>query len=441
MQPAVPLSQTAVENLGSGGTNDNTHQDPYATGGAATAEPHEEPGALDAFMVGCHQQQAMEVMSTNWIPAFHQDFSDAELYGGYGDLVDPGNPFFFHLMQTQELHPATSSFAENVAPTTHNSQEPSLDTQHALLPSSAPSSTYSLSGHIKSITRNAELSTAPANTDSPTSRRPKGRYYVDGAGGRAPFQGDRRHSWGRSGSVNDTARTPPSPRGTVFTSSDTDSSEINLDDVVTNECLDRIQKGIEAECEMQSIQLDWSTLPSLSRFNELVRLYFQSFNALFPFVSQNHLLAGTELDWILVLAMVAVAATYEPSVRYTPIHSLLPFLLRTVLKGQADRRDARYPGMQWMPPLAEMWPLDDPSELILLQARVLNLACMLRSGDQALMNCAMQELQRLVQCCRSMSLLSRADRDDLSAAPSSNMRQPTAYREAKIKTGMMIWVG
>jgi hypothetical protein len=388
----------------------------------------------DFSMPDYYHERAVEVMSTNWISSSYPDTTEFDGQWPQFNFDDAtsglGVPFFFS--NTAQVASGSNISCDTL---------PVGDGDHfsGLLP--AHDSPVARPGSMP----DPMIQSGIGSTSSPASaasNRSIGKYYVEGDGARAPFNGNRPQSTNEANSANG-ASTPSMLQSPVArNSSSSTHSQLDVESMVSASCFNSMVQGIQAECGLQSVHIDWSTLPSLQQVRELVGLYYEKFHPIFPFLSRESLVAGSKNDWLLVLASAAVAATYEPSLRTSPMRTTLPFLLRTVIKGHVDKELLHGQGMQWTPSLTERHPSDRRADLAALQAGILNVLCMLRSGDECLMRRVIRENYRLVECCRAMSLLSKSESAvDVDANSHGELRHgPQLSREADIKTGMMIWV-
>lgn len=244
---------------------------------------------------------------------------------------------------------------------------------------------------------------------STTSTSTTGRYYVDGGGARAPFNGQllRRHGRRRA-SASTGLEGPHVGPG---------DSDLLLDDP----CMpgeDVILVTGEAYTQMIS-SLEPTSL-SLEAVRTYVAAYFENFHPTFPFLRWHSFAQEACGDWMLLLAVAITGSTYVDS--RLQRKNMLEALEKALSKIDDQSR-------LWVPGQEDEALLS--CSLSRLQARILWVVCMAHTGQTEDLKKALLGRHGLVEACDRMGLLKRS-----REIKDVDWRS----RECRLRTGMMVWV-
>lgn len=266
------------------------------------------------------------------------------------------------------------------------------------------------------------------------SRSAGGEYYVDGNGPRAPF-GGRYHIRGSvlcSQPLLSAGGTKPSTEAAPSSHSPKVFSENAYNNFIEGYTRERATVG------PGTIQ---TPLPSHAQVELYIQRFFDNFNPTLPFLRPAALTQESTLNWLLLLAVSVIGSRYD-----SDSHDSYIVLSRT-LDAAIDRHDFYYTQVLSHAHNEDMYvpgqcsALDEPADLHLLQAGILNLICLLQSGSRRLIEKASRIWQRLVDMCTSMSLLDQhPDRGVAPILTTSSGLDDWLMIEDKIRTGMALWV-
>ncbi|OAG05946.1 uncharacterized protein CC84DRAFT_1119501, partial [Paraphaeosphaeria sporulosa] len=265
-------------------------------------------------------------------------------------------------------------------------------------------------------------------------------YYVAGDGGRAPFKG-RSH---RRGSVLSSVPSHESGNeGSV-------PSPLLHNDVVSSLCpfsaYENLCQAIAAETCKQGDDRSDLRIPTHEQMQIHVGRYFQSFHPIFPFLRRASFANDSSEEWLLLLAvsMIGSKLTNRPNhhEEEDSIFQLLGKALQRQWYGSlpechsGDRQELFVPGEPTR-------CFRNPPNLRVLQAGVLNVICMLHSGEKDLIERALDDRYRLVEACNSLCLLSEDNENialNVGMHCSEEAIKKWIVRETRIRTGMIIWL-
>jgi hypothetical protein len=265
------------------------------------------------------------------------------------------------------------------------------------------------------------------------------KYYVAGGGARAPFRG-RSH---RRGSV--LSNVPSHESG----SDESAPSPLLQSDIASSLCpletYGILCQAIAAEIRAQGNDRTDVCIPTHRQMQIYVGRYFQLFHPAFPFLRQASFVEDSSEEWLLLLAVSVVGFKLTRRLHeHGEEHSMFQ-LLGKVLRRQRygslsvyhseDAKELFVPG--------ESTRSRDHPKLQVLQAGVLNVFCMLHSGEKGLIERALDDRSRIVAACQSLDLLRKNNEDkDLGAGMhnSEGATKKWILRETRIRTGMMIWL-
>ncbi|KAJ4288479.1 hypothetical protein N0V90_011715 [Kalmusia sp. IMI 367209] len=343
---------------------------------------------------------------TNWLSPQYQDTMDVDAL-----LANLG----------ANHHANGEQLASSVAPTS--------PPNHAIV-AQQPSS------HQVTITFDTDQ--APSVADSGNSTvLSENIYYVDGDGARAPF-GGRCQDSNCSVEANDLPNSEPNE-----TIAPSNISPTNL--LCSSGAYESLIQGIAAESQNGLLDMNAITLPTNEQINLYVRQYFEKFHPAFPFLRRSSFVNDVSTSWLLLLAVSAVGAKFVQQLQLSRTGEQMLRLLNQILTRckygleqlhTEDVDNADYtPGRRF-------WKRTCP-DLPLLQAGILNVACLLHSGKTALLERAIVERHYLVEACHSLHLLAYTEcigLENTDHPDRARVVHDWLVRESKIRTGMMIWV-
>jgi hypothetical protein len=184
----------------------------------------------------------------------------------------------------------------------------------------------------------------------------------------------------------------------------------------------------------------------MARLNLYVRHYFEDFHPIFPFVPKTAINQATPHAWLLLLAVAAVGSRYSQQQQEKSSADLLVTVLDAALQlrryGFCAEGCNDYSKARFVPGQGEH--IDRCPDLPILQAGILNVIILQKSGSKALLERALLDRHYLVQACHSLRLLSdRQPTGGLTCAVNATGLehvQQWLERETEIRAGMMIWV-
>lgn len=273
-------------------------------------------------------------------------------------------------------------------------------------------------------------SSVRSSAGSVASKMTEGRFYVDGNAARAPFGGQltHRHSIitpSEDGAVE--GNTPLSEGAAASNSKDSNASQVEL---VSDYAYQNMIRGVQADVQRHSLDWESASIPSLAHIRAFTRLYFENFHPTYPFLRKSSDLFD---HWVLLLAVSAVGAGYSREAQtVNERNAMLELVKRHAVFGtsssQTNNEDIWTPGLE---------PTPDHPSLPTLQAGILNILCMVHSGKRTMMEWAMENRYCLVQQCKAMKLLAGSEPQ---VNPNTRREDHWLEMEARIRTGMMIWV-
>ncbi|KAH8901619.1 hypothetical protein GQ53DRAFT_851567 [Thozetella sp. PMI_491] len=266
-------------------------------------------------------------------------------------------------------------------------------------------------------------------TDNGSNLSTSSKYYVDGTGARAPFKGmsHERRSRADITTLSEAMATSPSSLDAVE-----DARRNTISPGTYNHLLQKLQSSSEAS----GFFLDLSCIPPLNHMAVFVKLYFDKFHPVFPFVQANSL-AQLDGDGVLLLAVAAVGASYigKPG---TQDKEKLSRILRSVLQHRF-----------YAEPLEDLAHSTAPvnkgnfmDNISAIQASILNCVCLFYSGRPNSMRRAAFERSYLVEAANALHLLDfrEVNNNDSESVDSSSFVERWLMDESKLRTGFMIWV-
>jgi len=348
------------------------------------------------------------LLDTNWLSPQYRDPADMDAF-----LMNLGHAPHDHLEQWA-CPPALATPAQEATTATQPPPHTNL-------------TTFSAFSNVWNAT-----STRPAKTF-------KSRYYVDGTGSRAPFGGK---------TQDPTCSSEPAQRHEAEANMPTTPHEmLDAISLCPSEAYQSLLHGITTEARTALIEIEPSDLPTHMHVSICVRRYFEKFHPIFPFLRRPSFSHDASNSWHLLLAVAVVGSRYMYHSQHSQLNASLPRLLSIVLTSQkyglmsldvVDEEEFVH-----IPGCTTVSKRTCPT-LSLLQAGVLNIICLLHSGKKALVERAFVERHYLVEACQSMGLLANTTRfgslDNLTKSGHEHMVGAWLAQEAKIRTGMMIWV-
>ncbi|PVI04243.1 hypothetical protein DM02DRAFT_519122 [Periconia macrospinosa] len=268
-----------------------------------------------------------------------------------------------------------------------------------------------------------------------SSNSTEGRYYVDGSGARAPF-GGRSHNRDSIGGIE-----PPHENVSSDTFSLPSLGYPEPDLLCSAVAYDNLIQTLVAETQLQALHIDNASLPSRAQIQLYVRQYFKNFHPIFPFLRKSSFADDAQMESLLLLAVSVVGARYTRRLQGIEPGEMLFRLLNTILRrrryGYGFYCDDGVDNSSFVPGQRMEKP-HSPS-LQMLQAGILNVACMMHSDKKALVESAFVERHYLVEACHSMELISQDPERSSTQQHGQEFMKNWILRESQIRTGMMIW--
>lgn len=263
------------------------------------------------------------------------------------------------------------------------------------------------------------------------------RYYVDGAGARAPFGGKSQHSICSEETIDLQDAEANDASAPLHTSDE--------DTLCPSAAYQSLLEGIAAESRHSLVEMSALNFPMYGQVVTSVRQYFDTFHQVFPFLRRSSFAQYASESWLLLLAVSVIGSRYSQLSRHSRISDQFSGLLSAIItrckygldsQGSAGNEDVDY-----SPSSTNSIARPD---LKVVQAGILNIACMLHSGKKVLVERAHVERHYLVEVCHALRLLVQTKKSyDLTRAvdPGQNpdLREWLS-REAMVRTGMMVWV-
>ncbi|CAN9333647.1 unnamed protein product [Alternaria alternata] len=209
------------------------------------------------------------------------------------------------------------------------------------------------------------------------------RYYVDGTGARAPFGGKGQHSICSEGTVDleeEEANVAITP---VQTS--------NRSSLCPLAAYQSLIEGIATENRKSLIEVNPSSLPTHEQVAVSVRQYFECFHPIFPFLRRSSFALDASKSWLLLLAVSVVGSRYLQLSQHARLSEQLFDLLGAILTrckyGIELQVALGDKDVDYVPSCPAQF--DTIPSIPVLQAGILNIACMLHSGRKALVERAL----------------------------------------------------
>ncbi|KAI4607311.1 hypothetical protein J4E80_009706 [Alternaria sp. BMP 0032] len=224
------------------------------------------------------------------------------------------------------------------------------------------------------------------------------RYYVDGAGARAPFGGRSQHSICSEETIDLQDAEDNDASASLGTSDE--------DKLCPPAAYQSLLEGIAAESRDSPVDLSDSNFPTYEQVVISVRQYFDHFHPVFPFLRPSSFAQDAFRSWLLLIAVFVIGSKYSRLSQHSQTSESLFGLLSTILtrskygigpQGSAGNEDVDY-----SPSCSRFVAHPD---LRILQAGILNIACMLHSGKKMLVERAHVERHYLVEGCHTLRLL------------------------------------
>jgi len=263
------------------------------------------------------------------------------------------------------------------------------------------------------------------------------RYYVDGAGARAPFGGRSQHSICSEETI-DLQDAEANDASALLDTSDEDR-------LCPPAAYQSLLEGIAAESRDSLVDISASNFPTYEQVVMSVRQYFDHFHPVFPFLRRSSFAQDASRSWLLLIAVSVVGSKYSRLLQHSQTSESLSGPLSTILRrnkyGLDPQGSAGNEDVDYNPSCSRFVAHPD---LRVLQAGILNIACMLHSGKKMLVERAHVERHFLVEGCHTLRLLVQTKKPyDLTktADPEQNPDfREWLSREATVRTGMMVWV-
>lgn len=269
-----------------------------------------------------------------------------------------------------------------------------------------------------------------ASTHSVATASTDGKYYVDGAGARAPFGG-------RSNTRRSAVNIDPMHEkdGTADISRSAMASPTEL---VPDSAYENFRESIRTEA-LHLVDVDSDSFPSHAHLELFVRYYFDKFHPVFPFLRKASFPNDSQ-DWVLLLAVAVVGSRYLRRIHGSQPGEILQQILQKALGRLLYGANLSDDDTPYLPGDSSTTPAS-PS-IYTLKAGILNTICMLHSGKKSQVERAFLDRHYLMEACHSSRLLSAVsptmsftDQSDKEEAISAFLK-----RESEVRTGMMIWV-
>ncbi|KAH9863973.1 hypothetical protein J1614_009906 [Plenodomus biglobosus] len=280
-------------------------------------------------------------------------------------------------------------------------------------------------------------STFSASDSGNSTLASENRYYVDGSGARAPFRG-RFHD---ATSCEDAEQV----QDAVVDASAEPTTTSNHGAICPPSAYDSLIQGITTESRACLVELDATCLPTPEQVQLCVRQYFAKFHPAFPFLRRSSFASDVSSSWLLLLAVTVVGSKFCHDVQHViqtdALFRLIGLVLSRCKYGLAHETTQMDENLDYNP----VGLLSKRNLLCLptLQAGILNIACMLHSGKQVLVERALVERHYVVEVCRSFELLAHTPNSEGLPQPNTRDHEDKVAKwlaqESKARTGAMIW--
>ncbi|CAN9221282.1 unnamed protein product [Alternaria alternata] len=209
------------------------------------------------------------------------------------------------------------------------------------------------------------------------------RYYVDGTGARAPFGGKGQHSICSEETID------LEEEETSVTITPVQTS--NRSSLCPLTAYQSLIEGIATESRKSLIEVNPSSLPTHEQVAVSVRQYFECFHPIFPFLRRSSFALDASKSWLLLLAVSVVGSRYLQLSQHARLSEQLFDLLGAILTrckyGIELQVALGDKDVDYVPSCPAQF--DTIPSIPVLQAGILNIACMLHSGRKALVERAL----------------------------------------------------
>ncbi|KAF2183541.1 hypothetical protein K469DRAFT_582769 [Zopfia rhizophila CBS 207.26] len=291
-----------------------------------------------------------------------------------------------------------------------------------------PAAEITLSEHNstnQSLAHHSSIS-GSSPTDSASIISTTSRYYVEGTGARAPFMGKSHKRRSKACTLVLSEMHP-----------DTLSTADNCLDLVSNDAYEDLLRSLHGENHMHHLGIDMASFPPQAHIAVFAKLYFDKFHPTFPFLSKSSF-GQRRANWILLLAVTTVGASYTRSEQSARQRETLFSILRIVLHHRFN--GAPSGDVSATSAMSSTNECGAAHELNSVQARILNCVCMFHSGKPELMKQAVFEQWNLVEATHSLDLFSPTV---IIAEPrpedNATFVQHWLQAQSRLRAGFMIW--
>ncbi|KAI4703266.1 hypothetical protein J4E81_002144 [Alternaria sp. BMP 2799] len=169
------------------------------------------------------------------------------------------------------------------------------------------------------------------------------RYYVDGAGARAPFGGRSQHSICSEETIDLQDAEDNDASASLGTSDE--------DKLCPPAAYQSLLEGIAAESRDSPVDLSDSNFPTYEQVVISVRQYFDHFHPVFPFLRPSSFAQDAFRSWLLLIAVFVIGSKYSRLSQHSQTSESLFGLLSTILtrskygigpQGSAGNEDVDY---------------------------------------------------------------------------------------------------
>ncbi|CEF77227.1 unnamed protein product [Fusarium graminearum] len=423
---SVLMENNATENGGEHGWIANQHQPipMTSTGGLMTATSLPESmfqiNDLGDFAVErTMTEPTMGASSINWLSdSQYLSMWESQLSAVPDGLGPVGYAFPSGLARPNPISPWISNQYNDVN---------SVDMARSDLgPTYAPSPMAAESPHY---------SRADSLRGSSVSKSTDGTLYVEGTMARAPFGGQLLGRNMNQPNVSHAAEAGSSNGApdSLEVDSQTDSSHY-----VSNELYSELVSVARGHAEIDSQDLTTATIPPIGHIRCFVRLYYERFHVIYPFIRKSASIWQDSTNWILLLAVSVVGAKYLGGTWSLSLSRLLEAILDDRLQSVSEKSNQDSHGT-WIPGSSQSRVRLD---FITLQAFIISMIDRLHSGQKVVTERALSQMFLLVEQCRSLNLLSRVPPKINNETTSSNGASITEWLRAQseLRTGLMVWI-
>ncbi|KAF4449184.1 hypothetical protein F53441_7486 [Fusarium austroafricanum] len=277
---------------------------------------------------------------------------------------------------------------------------------------------------------------------SSTSRSTDGALYVDGTAARAPFRGRlllQRAGLQSSDSVENVDLFDT--HGSTHEASNSPGENGSQDSgcaYVTDALYSELASAALCEVETHSLGLSDDLIPPMGHVRCFVRLYYENFHPIYPFLQKSPSVWQDPNNWILLLAVSTIGARYLEGPWVSSMAKLLEIILNQRLASMTEGNDKDRDDI-WVPGSTRS---RSRLSLVTVQAAILNLILGIHSGQKATIESALAQRLFLVEECRKMGLLSHTPPhvDRMPIQNSDVAIRAWTQAQSEMRTGMMIWI-